>query len=91
MVGLCDDRIAYRNSQTLRRRTREAMWNTGVTAHCFTDAVGRCTVQRSGISPGKTASLSITVVSGIYGPYSPAANHDPDGDSNGTTITVSKR
>jgi hypothetical protein len=32
----------------------------------------------------------VTNVSHASLPYQPADNHDPDGDSNGTAITVSK-
>ena len=68
-----------------------ALWNNGVTTFCVTDAMGRCTVRQSRISPGKAATVTITGVTYTVGGYLPAANHDPDGDSNGTTITVSKR
>ncbi len=67
-----------------------AVWDNGVTMYCGTDATGRCTVRQTGISPARV-SVSITELPYTIGGYAPAANHDPDGDSNGTTITVSKR
>jgi PKD repeat protein len=67
------------------------VWDNGVIMHCGTDAMGRCTVRRTRISPPSSVSLTITALSSIVGGYSPAGNHDPDGNSNGTTITVSKR
>jgi hypothetical protein len=36
--------------------------------------------------------VSVTVTNVVLGTfvYKPASNHDPDGDSNGTTISVAK-
>jgi len=66
-------------------------WSTGATASCTTNAAGRCWVSRSGLAPGKAASLSVTGVTHPKFPYSAAGNHDPDGDSNGTTFTFPKK
>ena len=66
-------------------------WNGGSAGSCTTNASGQCTVSRTGI-PRSTGSVSFTVTNvalGIY-VYKPASNHDPDGDSNGTTISVIK-
>jgi len=66
-------------------------WNDGSTGSCTTNANGQCAVSRSGILK-KTNSVSFTVtnVSRATFVYEPAANHDPDGDSNGTTVSVSR-
>jgi len=66
-------------------------WNGGSTGSCTTNASGQCAVSRTGIPKSSgTVSFTVTGVSlGIY-VYRPASNHDPDGDSNGTTITVMK-
>ena len=37
------------------------------------------------------ATLTVTSATNTTLTYSAAANHDPDGDSNGTSITVRKR
>jgi PKD repeat protein len=68
-----------------------AAWNGGTTGSCTTNANGRCSVARSGI-PKNTGSVSLTVTNVALGTfvYKPANNHDPDGDSNGTTISVTK-
>jgi PKD repeat protein len=68
-----------------------AAWSGGSTASCTTNANGRCTLSRTGISKS-TASVSFTVTNVALGTfvYTPASNHDPDGDSNGTTIGVAK-
>jgi dipeptidyl aminopeptidase/acylaminoacyl peptidase len=67
-------------------------WNNGTAASCTTNATGRCVISRSGI-PRKTTTVSFTVTSASHGAfvYQPAGNHDPDGDSNGTAITISRQ
>jgi len=66
-------------------------WNGGSTGSCTTNASGQCAVSRTGI-PRSTGSVSFTVTNVALGTfvYKPASNHDPDGDSNGTTISVIK-
>jgi hypothetical protein len=68
-----------------------ATWSGGSTASCTTNASGRCAVSRTGI-PKSTGSVSVTVTNVVLGTfvYKPASNHEPDGDSNGTTISVAK-
>jgi hypothetical protein len=48
-------------------------------------------VPRAGI-PKNTGSVTLTVTNVALGTfvYQPASNHDPDGDSSGTAITVTK-
>jgi len=68
-------------------------WSNGATGTttCTTAANGRCSVTKSGIR-NRTSSVRFTVTgitrSGLT--YASAANHDPDGDSTGTSIVVSK-
>ena len=65
-------------------------WNNGSTGSCTTNASGQCTVSRPGIHQTKTSvSFTITNIARATKVYKPADNHDPDGDSNGTTVTVS--
>jgi hypothetical protein len=47
---------------------------------------------RNGI-PNKITSLTLTLTSAVRATftYVPAANHDPESDSNGTAVTVRKR
>lgn len=58
---------------------------------CTTDASGRCHVD-SGVFPSPMGSASFTVSDVAAGTlvYHPFSNHDPDGDSNGTTINLAK-
>ena len=67
-------------------------WNDGSTGSCTTNANGQCAVSRSGILKTKTSvSFSVTNVAQATLVYRPADNHDPDSDSNGTTVTVTKQ
>ncbi len=69
-------------------------WNsrdvTGI-GSCTTDATGQCTVSVSNI-PKRTGDVTFTVddVSHETLTYDASANHDSDGDSDGTTIVVNK-
>ena len=65
-------------------------WSNGVVAQCTTATNGRCTVQLGGLSK-QTRSVSFTVTS-VSEPssYRPDRNHDPDDDSNGTTVVVKR-
>ncbi len=66
-------------------------WSNGGTGSCTTNGSGQCTVSQSTI-PRKTGSVTFTVTNVTHATltYRSAANHDPDGDSNGTRITVNK-
>jgi PKD repeat protein len=71
--------------------TVSGSWDNGTTASCTTNANGQCAISRSGVAK-KTNSVmfSVTNVARASFVYAPAANHDPDGDSNGTGITVTR-
>ena len=73
--------------------TVNGSWSGGYSgsASCITDSTGRCSVTTGAIN-SKTSSATFTVntVSHATLTYQSAANHDPDGDSNGTQITVYK-
>jgi thermitase len=65
-------------------------WSGGGTASasCLTPAGGTCSVSRQVRRNVAAVTFTVTGLGGA--PYTPAANHDPDGDSNGTTITVAR-
>lgn len=73
--------------------TVNGMWSSGAsgTAQCTTDSSGSCTVSISGIAK-RNSSVTFTVSSVTHSSltYDSSANHDPDGDSNGTRIVVPK-
>ncbi len=66
-------------------------WSAGAngSGSCVTDGTGRCSVAKTNIK-GNVSGVTFTVtsVSSAGNVYSAVANHDPDGDSNGTTIVV---
>jgi PKD repeat protein len=59
------------------------------TATCSTDASGRCVVSTLKLSAKRTVTVTGVVVATFT--YKSESNHDPDGDSNGTVITVARR
>jgi hypothetical protein len=52
---------------------------------------GHCAIGRQYSASKAIVSLSVTGVSKENYVYVPAANHDPDGDSNGTLIAIPRR
>ena len=60
-------------------------------ASCTTDPYGVCPVNTGNIKTD-FASVDYTVETMTYssGSYDSSANHDPDGDSDGTSITILK-
>jgi PKD repeat protein len=71
--------------------TASGSWSNGGTASCTTAASGACTVSKPGLLK-IPATVTFTVVNVTHATlsYQSADNHDPDGDSNGTSITLSR-
>ena len=71
--------------------TVNGSWSNGAngSGSCVTNASGQCSITRNNIK-GNSGSVTFTVttVSASGVAYDAGANHDPDGDSNGTVITV---
>lgn len=67
-------------------------WSTGTTASATTDASGRVTFTLSNLSRQSTSSVSLTITNAVHQTltYNATANHDADGDSNGTSVTVAR-
>jgi hypothetical protein len=57
---------------------------------CTTDGAGRCSVVSGPISQDTPAIFAVTALKHASYTYQGAANHDPDGDSDGTTIMVDR-
>lgn len=73
--------------------TVSVRWSGGFTgsASCITDASGSCSRTTGNIAKKKgNVTLTVTNVSHASLSYELGSNHDPDGDSNGTAITVLK-
>jgi PKD repeat protein len=75
----------------LANATVTGAWSIGGSSSCTTNAAGQCAVSKASI-PNKThtATFTVTGVTHATRPYDAAANHDPDGDSTGTAITLSR-
>jgi PKD repeat protein len=67
-------------------------WSDGGSGSCTTAANGRCAVSRSG-NRKTTTSVIFRIANVARAPfvYTPASNHDIDGDSSGATISVARR
>jgi hypothetical protein len=67
-------------------------FSTGHTRSCTTNSKGLCTVTVSGLSRTAVLSVVFTVTNLVRSgfTYVSSQNHDPDTDSNGTTIVVNK-
>jgi hypothetical protein len=65
-------------------------FTAGGSVSCTTGPAGTCTVTSAEVR--KNVSSITYTVQNVTGPlpYNPAANSDPDGDSDGTSITVFK-
>jgi subtilisin family serine protease len=66
-------------------------WSGGASGSdsCVTDNAGQCSILLSGIKSNVfSVTFSITDVSAGSSLYRPDDNHDPDGDSDGTSITL---
>jgi hypothetical protein len=66
-------------------------WANGAsgTGSCTTGSSGQCEVSKGGIRKSSVA-FTVTAVAHNTLSYNGSANADPDGDSNGTTITIAK-
>lgn len=73
--------------------TVSGSWSAGATGtgSCVTNAGGQCTVTKTNINGGvASVTFSVTNVTAAGLTYAPGSNHDPDADSNGTSIVVPK-
>ena len=68
-----------------------ASWNGGAPVSCTTGAAGWCVLTKSRIPRKASVAFAVLGASSSSFVYAPAGNHDADGGSNGTTITISKQ
>jgi hypothetical protein len=84
-------RVVNNNGVPVQNATVSGSWSNGASgsAVCVTNSSGACDVSVSDI-PKRTKDVTFTVsnITHTTLTYNPAANNDPDGDSNGTTIIV---
>jgi Tol biopolymer transport system component/PKD repeat protein len=77
------------NHSPVANATVNGAWSIGGTGSCTTDGSGQCFLSRTTV-PKKTPSVMFTIGT-VTTPtylYRSVDNHDLDGDSNGTTVTV---
>jgi hypothetical protein len=88
-TAIVEVEVSNANSITVDQATMSGTWSTGDVGQCTTGVYGRCNIRLSDL-PKKVGSVTFTVndVQRERGIYEPAENSDPDGDSNGTQITV---
>ncbi len=65
-------------------------WPNGATATCTTNASGLCRIGRKLAKSKLSIVFTVTKIVSAVGAYTAADNHDPDGDSTGTKITLVK-
>jgi hypothetical protein len=67
-------------------------FSTGQTLSCTTNSKGLCSLSVSGLSKTAVLSVTFTVTNLSHSGYTyyPTANHDPDGNSDGTTLVINK-
>jgi hypothetical protein len=65
-------------------------WSNGGTSSCTTGATGTCQVQKTKLARSTVPSVTFTVTGVTLAgwTYDLSANHEPDGDSTGTSITI---
>jgi hypothetical protein len=84
--------VQDQNENPVANATVSGIWSTGAAKNgaCTTNATGQCSIVQSGLLRKKEPTVTFTIadVAGASLSYDPSANHDPGGDSNGTSITV---
>jgi hypothetical protein len=68
-------------------------WSNGATGggNCVTNVNGQCTVSKNSLKSNvNSVTFTVSGVTHASNTYQSGSNHDPDGDSNGTSITVLK-
>jgi hypothetical protein len=73
--------------------TVSGSWSNGSSgsSSCVTNGAGQCAVSKNSLKNNvSSVTFTVTNVTASGKTYSSAANHDPDGDSTGTTITILK-
>lgn len=71
--------------------TVSGSWSTGSSGSCATSSNGVCNITLNNISRNSASvTFTVTGVTLANYTYTPGANHEVDGDSNGTAITIAK-
>lgn len=69
--------------------TVSGQWTGDIgSASCVTGRTGSCAAQTGPLAPPGKVTFTVTGIADAGEPYKPILNHDLDGDSDGTSITV---
>ncbi len=78
------------NGGVVSGATVDGSWDIAGTDSCVTDGTGTCTVTLNDLTRRESpVEFTVTNVTGTL-TYNPADNTDPDGDSDGTTISITR-
>jgi hypothetical protein len=66
------------------------LWSSGETGGCTTNGTGQCTVSSAVRATQAGITFTIRTVEHVVYVYR-GLNHDPDGDSDGTRLTIKKK
>ena len=86
--------LVHDNNETpVAGATVSGAWSNGASGggSCVTDAAGTCSISVGG-TPKRMSTVRFTVTDVTHGTlgFNGNANHDPDGDSDGTAIVIAK-
>jgi hypothetical protein len=70
--------------------TVSGVWTGGTAATCVTNQKGKCSLTRQFARKKTSVQFAVTNLWSSGDAYNAPTNHDPDADSNGTTITVTR-
>jgi serine protease AprX len=70
--------------------TVTGLWTGNVTDTCVTNQNGKCSVTQRYARKKSSVLFAVSNVQSTGDTYQSSANHDPDADSNGTTISISR-
>jgi hypothetical protein len=86
-------KVLDQNGAPVSGATVSGTWSNGTSGggNCTTNASGLCSITRLNIrNQSNSVTFTVTNISKAGTTYNPAANTDPDGDSNGTVIVINK-
>jgi hypothetical protein len=84
-------RVHDNSHSAVANATMSGSWSNGGTGSCTTSGSGQCSLSKSGI-PKTTGSVTFTVVNVTHATltYGSGSNHEPDGDSDGSSIVITR-
>jgi len=69
----------------------DGLWSSGDSGSCLVDSHGTCTIATHIPISKPSVTFTVQSVSLVMATYDAARNHDIDGETNGTSITVTRR